>query len=525
MPNPSPLRRLAVLAALAATLATGSAAGREVPGFGVVAFPNSCKPAVAARLDRAVARLHAFDGPEDDFLAVAKADPACAIAWWGAAMSVRGNPLAGPPDEAASASGRAYLAKALAKEPGSAFERGLIDALSVYYRDPGPGGHRARTAAYEAEMERLAAAHSDDPEVQSFAGLAILEAVDLTDKSYARQLKAGAILEKVWATYPEHPGAPHYLIHAYDYAPLAARALPAARRYAGIASPSMHAQHMPSHIYSMLGMWAESIAANRDAARLGGHGAHAASAKLDAADPHGMDFIAYARLQLAQDREVAAALARAERSEERTIAAARYLLERGDWTGAAAMPVSQGSPLDQLTVRFVRALGAARAGRPPAEACQEVAALRALRPAIERREGAYWAGLVDVYGTAAEAWAARIEGKPEEALRLMLAAADLDDGREKHILLENKLLPIRELYGELLAELGRPAEALVAFEESLKSSLNRLRSYLGAARAARDLGQAEEARRRYGQVAALGRDADPGRPEIVEARSYPPQGR
>lgn len=488
-----------------------------VPGFGSLAFPSSCRADQQAPLETAVARLHAFDGPEDAFAAVAAADPGCAVAWWGAAMSVRGNPLAGEPGPDTLAAGRRYVEHAMAAVSPATTprERDLIESMQLYYRDPGPEGHRARTAAYEAAMRRLATAYPDDPEVASFTGLAILEAVDLTDRSYARQLAAAALLEPVWAANPEHPGAPHYLIHAYDYPPLASRGLPAARRYGEIAYGSVHAQHMPSHIYSMLGLWRDSIAANEDAAHLLCRAPQSAAA-LDGRDPHGLDFIAYARLQLGQDSEVGAALASAARSEERTIVAARFVLERGDWPGSASLALPpDASALDETTVRFVRALGAARDGHAEAAAA-ETARLLASRGRVEAERGGYWAGLVDVYSTAAEGWAAWAAGRGDEAIALIGQAAELDDAREKHILLENKLLPVRELLGEVLLAAARPEPALAAFEASLRSAPNRLRSFVGAARAARAAGRTEAARSWSTRAAALLTDADPGRPDLAD---------
>ena len=518
MSRPLPRIRTALLLALLASLPARAA---PVPGYGTVSFKTSCTPAAEAGFEVALARLHDFDGPGQAFRAVASADPHCAIAWWGAAMAVRGNPLAGAPDRAALEAGHAYVARALAAGPATPREAGLIAAIAVYFRDPGED-HAARTVAYEAAMRALADRFPDDPEVQSVFALSILEAVDLTDTTYARQREAGRILERVWAQHPDHPGAPHYLIHAYDYPPLAAAALPAARRYAAIAPASMHAQHMPSHIYSMLGLWQDSIAANRAAARLMAPDPHPATAWLDAADPHGMDFIAYAQLQLGQDDAVARTLAIAEPSVERTLVAARYRLERGDWPAAAAMPVGGLSAFEAVTVRFVRALGAARSGRPAA-ARDEVAALRALRPTMLHDEGAYWAGLVDVYADAAEAWADHAAGDDTAALSLMQQSAARDDAREKHIWLENKLLPMRELYGDLLLDLGRPADALTAFTTSFASAPNRFNGFLGAARAARELGRQDEAGQRYAEAAALVAQASPGRAGITEARQFPAQ--
>lgn len=511
------LSALSLAVVLSASFRPPGVQAAEIAGFGTVGFPTSCAAQVQQAFETAVARLHSFDGPTDAFVRIAQANPGCAIAWWGAAMSVRGNPLVGALDPAALKRGQTYMGRAKAAGPRTERERGFITALDTYYR-PYPGGHAERTRAYEAAMERLSRENPDDPEVSAFYGLAVLEAVDLTDKTYARQLKAGAVLEPVWARYPGHPGAPHYLIHAYDYAPLAARGLPAAQRYAGIASGSVHAQHMPAHIFSMLGLWRESIAANHAAAALiEPHAAHAGP-NGDAVEPHGMDFIAYARLQLAQDHEVAAALERAPASSERTIVQARFILERAAWSDAAALAPRRLAPLDKVTVRFVRALGAARSGQPAA-ARQEVNALRALREPVLRSEGEYWAGLVDVYAGAADAWRTWSEGRSDEARVAMEAAAALDDRREKHILLENRLVPMRELLGDLLLESGRPLEALAAYEASLTAAPNRFRSYLGAARAAHVLGRREEARRWAGKLLDLIDPAQSGRPrpEIAEA--------
>jgi hypothetical protein len=494
-------------------------------GFGTVSFPTLCAPSVAQPFETAVARLHSFDHHAvDAFTAITKTDRNCAMAWWGAAMSVRGNPLRGALDADALRKGGTFLRQAKAAQPKSERERAFIDALEIYYRDYRQGGHAARTQAYEAAMERLARAYPDDAEATAFYALAVLEAVNLTDKTYARQLKAAKILEDLWARYPDHPGAPHYLIHAYDYAPLAERGLAAARRYAAIAPASLHARHMPSHIFTMLGLWDESIAANESAAQLlapnAPNAAAPGSAALDVLNLHGFDFIAYARLQLAQDKRVADGLELLRRSHKSfSLVEARYALERGDWNAAANLKREAGWPVLDAVARFTRTLGLAHTGQVPA-AKAELRALRALRDPIRRGESEYWAGLVDVYARAADASIAFAEGRSAEARTLMRAAADLDDAREKHINLENKLVPMRELYGELLLEQGQSADALAAFEASLKSSPNRFRSYLGAARAAKLLGQADAARQWYSKLEQLTANAEPPRIEIAEARAF-----
>ena len=501
----------------------GARAG-EVAGFGTVSFPTSCAESVAKPFETAVAKLHSFIPAADEFAAIAKTDRNCAMAWWGAAMSARGNPLGGVLDTHALRKGSAFLRRAKAAQAKTERERAFIDALDVYYRDYGRSGHAARTQAYEAAMERVLRAYPDDPEAAAFYALAILEAVDLTDKTYARQLKAAQILEDLWARHPDHPGMPHYLIHAYDYAPLAERGLTVAKRCAAIAPASLHARHMPSHIFTMLGLWEESIAANESAAQLAPaispQAAAAGSAAIDVRNLHGFDFIAYAGLQLAQDKRVTEGLELLRRSRKSfSLVEARYALERGDWNAAATVKRESGWPLLNVFARFTRALGLARSGQA-AGAKIELKALRALREPIRRGESDYWAGLVDVYARAADAWIAQAEGRAGQARSLMREAAEFDDAREKHIYLENKLLPMRELYGELLLELGEPAEALAAFEASLKASPNRFRSYLGAARAAKALGRTDAARQWYLKLQDLTAKADTIRLEMAEARAF-----
>jgi len=524
--HPARAVSVAGLAALAiySALAHMTARAASIDGFGTVSFPTSCAPSAVTAFESAVAQLHSFVPVTDQFVAIAKADPHCAMAWWGAAMSARGNPLGGTLDADDLREGRAFLRRAKAAQAKTARERAFIDALDVYYRDYGRDGHPARMRAYEAAMERLSRAYPDDPEASAFYALAILEAVDLTDKTYARQLKAATILEDLWARYPEHPGIPHYIIHAYDYPALAERGLAAASRCARVASSSLHARHMPSHIFTMLGLWEESIAANEAAAQLLAASPQtdtAGPAAMDVLDLHGFDFMVYARLQLAQDRRVADALQVLRRSARPSVLAeARYALERGDWSAAAALPSESGWLVVDALRHFARTLGFARMGGQVAAARTEARALHALRGPIRRSESEYWAGLVDVYARAADAWIARAEGRTASAQSLMREAAQLDDAREKHIDLENKLVPMRELYGELLLELGQTAEALSTFERSLKASPNRFRSYLGAARSARALDRPDAARQWYSKLLELTTKADTIRPEMAEARAF-----
>ena len=510
-----------IMAAIPLPARAGHAHGTssEPATFGTIDFENPCIRSVQVEFRRAVTMLHSFAADAKQFVDVAKQDPSCAIAWWGAAMAARGNPLVGELDRDGLKAGQEYLAHAR-KLKTTPRERAYLDAMTIYYRQYPKGGQLARARAYETAMERLFSAYPDDAEAAAFYGLAIVEAVDLNSRNYDQQLKAGKVLEALLARHPDHPGGLHYLIHAYDFAPLAERGLPAARRYAAAAPASYHARHMPAHIFTMLGLWEELIRANRESNAVVDPDHADDGVGGDIAGMHAFDFIAYARLQLAQDRHVAAdieALRKTGRAV--TLMQARYVLERGDWRAAADMPPANDGGFDDVTARFARALGAARL-RDAERAKTELRALQALRAGIEQASGAYWAGFVDIYASAVDGWIAKAEGRPEDGLKAMSAAADLDDAREKSIAMENKLLQMPELLGEYLLEIGRPALAEAEFAKSLENAPNRFRSFLGGARAAVAAGDVSKARDYYGKLLKLTLNADSRSQEISEAWNY-----
>jgi hypothetical protein len=491
----------------------------EPAAFGTMHFENSCGRSVQAELRTAVAMLHSFAAEAKQFVDLAKRDPSCAIAWWGAAMAARGNPLAGELGRDELKTGQDYLAQAQPLKT-SPRERAYLDAMETYYREYPNGGQLARTRAYEIAMERVFRSYPDDAEAAAFYGLAIVEAVDLNSRNYDQQLKAGKVLEALLARHPDHPGGLHYLIHAYDFAPLAERGLLAARRYAAAAPASYHARHMPAHIFTMLGLWDESIRANRESNAVidPDHADDAIGG--DIAYMHAFDFIAYARLQLAQDRQVAADLAALRKAgRAATLMQVRYVLERGDWQAAADLAPAKDAGFDEVTARLARGLGAARLGEVNA-ARTELGALQGLRGAVEQASGAYWAGLVDIYARALEGWIAKADGRPDDGLKAISEAADLDDAREKSIEMENKILQMRELLGEYLLEIGRPVAAEAAFAKSLQNAPNRYRSFLGGARAAKAAGDVPKARGYYDKLLTLTLKADSRSQEIAEAREY-----
>jgi tetratricopeptide (TPR) repeat protein len=531
MKHTSVSTRFVVGMLLARVWASVGSAQERSEKLGTVHFPVSCSPVAQQQFERALAMLHSFFFPETvkAFTQVTQTDPTCAMGYWGLAMSTRPNPLI-PLDVATLKRGWDVVEKAQAAGPKTPRERDYIAAMEAYYRVPEQGPTPARAQAYEQAMEQVYLRYPEDTEAAIFYALALNEATDHADRTYARQRKAGAILEKVFAEQPNHPGVAHYIIHSYDFPPLASQGLIAARAYAGIAPSAPHALHMPSHVFSMLGYWQESIPADR--ASLAASRAYAAAnmqGAVTAGELHSMDFLAYAFLQTGQDTEAQRILEQRNAVQKfstrflpgDTAYAAipvRFTLERGRWAEAAALPpVTSQFPAAEALVYFGRALGAARSGDLPA-ARQAIQKLEVLRDTLAQAKNGYWADQVEIQRRAATAWVARTEGREDDAVALMRSAADLEDASEKHIAMENRLFPMRALLGELLLELHEPTLALQAFEASLRTNPARFRSFYGAAKAAEQAGNPTVARGYYEKLIALAAQADPGRPELVEAK-------
>ena len=465
-------------------------AGHGDHGLGTVHFETSCAAPAQAAFDRGLRYQHSFWYRESKtaFEAALKADPACAVAYWGIAQSLLANPF-NPTPPRNLAEGAAAIEAARRVGAKSVRERDLIDAIGLMYADAGSTTQRARASAYAAAMGEVARRYPDDDEVQIFYALALDMSAPPGDATYATQLKAAAILEPIWTRQPNHPGVAHYLIHTYDYPALASRGLEAARRYATIAEAAPHAQHMPSHIFTRVGAWRDSIAANTVAARL-------AEVGRDPDDAlHASDYLVYAHLQLGQDDEARRVLAGmpsvtgydpARNTGPFALAAspARLAVERGAWAEAARLPVrpTAWAYADALT-HFARALGAARSGHPE-DAAADLAALAALRQRLREARDDYWAGQVDIQWQAASAWTQYAGGAHDEALALMRAAADAEDATDKAVVTPGPLAPARELYAAMLFDRMRYAEALAAYESTLRREPNRFNALAGAARAA-----------------------------------------
>ena len=494
--------------------------------LGKVHFATTCNDVAQRRFDRAMRYQHSFWYTESKeiYEEAIKADDACAIAYWGIALSLLSNPHGAIPAPNL-APGLAAIEKARAIGAKSERERDYIDAMSVMYVDYDKIPQQVRIQSYLKKMEALAAKYPDDDEAQIFYAITLNAAASPADKTYANQLKGAAILEPIWQRQPQHPGVAHYLIHLYDYPAIAAKGLPAALRYSKIAPNAPHAQHMPSHIFTRVGYWKESIAANTasvEAAK--GHESERGE------QLHGEDYMVYAYLQLAQDdnaRKVIDAVAAMTPDADsfggafsRAAAPARYVLERGDWKGAAALEVKPNKfPHVMAISHFARALGAARSG-DIAAAQADAAKLVEIRDRLREAKNDYWATQVDIEAQTANAWILYADGKTDDALKAMAASADAEDRTEKAPVTPGPLVPARELYGFMLLDRGQAKEALAAFEATKAKEPNRFNGYAGAAQAAQALGDKATAKDNYEKLLALSADSNSDRPVLAAARTF-----
>ncbi len=534
------MRRLPVTCILAILICPAAAqehdhAATSVEKLGTVHFQTSCAAAVQPAFDRAVALLHSFDFGRaiDGFDTTRNADASCAMADWGIALSRWGNPFAAGVKPATQAQlGREAIARATATPAKTDRERQYIDAAAKLYADYEHVPQDARLRAYRDAMAAVAARYPQDDEAAIFYALSMAFAADPADKTYASQRKGGAMLEKLFARHPDHPGLAHYIIHTYDLPPLADHALEAARRYAKIAPSAPHALHMPSHTFTRVGYWQESIDTNIASA------AAAKRAGVTSEELHAIDYETYAYLQTGQDRAAGRLVDALPEMTRRfnpadngaaappsaaffAIAAipARYALERGAWADAVKLePQPSPFPYTEGMTYFARALGAAHL-RQTAPIREAIDALRQIRSRLTETGEGYWAEQVEIQRRIASAWLALVDGRKDEALAEMRAAAGREDATEKNAVTPGPLAPARELLGEMLLEGKDPAPALKEFEATLRKEPNRFRALAGAATAATAMGDRATARKHYAQLLKIcARDDRPGRPELIEAR-------
>ena len=493
--------------------------------LGKVSFPTSCDPKVQAQFERGVAMLHSFWYSAGDkmFRDVLTQDPSCAIATWGIAALLMSNPLAGlgsSPKGAAQAQAAIEQGRKIGAKTQR--ERDYIEAVAAYYEDWTNRYENDRQKSRAKAYEALAARYPDDDEAQIFFALYLAGTQSQAEQTYATYLKAASILEKQFTKYPDHPGVAHYLIHSYDAPSIAQKGLPAARRYASIAPAAPHALHMPSHIFTRVGAWADSAATNQRSAETAKKG----NDKDE--QMHALEYMVYAHLQLARDNDARLVMEEAAQvsgfirnAGPYAFAAipARYAIERGDWSGAMKLrPIANDFHYTEALTHFARALGAARSG-DSASAETEVGHLARLRDALKTAKNEYWVTEVEISRLAASAWTALALGKKDEAVKLMRSAADTEDKNEKHIVTPGRIVPARELLGQMLLDLKRPAEALKEFEASQIREPNRFHGFAGAAQAAAQSGNSVKAKQHYTRLIELVGKGGP-RPELDQAKTF-----
>ncbi|MEB2781435.1 hypothetical protein U3A58_13625 [Algoriphagus sp. C2-6-M1] len=505
--------------------------------FGEVSFALSCNVDIRQTFDLAISLLHSFEYEEAEkaFVKVIDADPECAMAYWGVAMSnFHALWLQSGTDYLEKGAKVLKIASSTAKEER---EKAYINALAGFYKNWETLSHKERLQKYEQEMYKVYQEYSEDKEAAIFYALALLATADPADRSYRVQRKSGAILESIYPNQPNHPGIAHYIIHNYDYVELAELALPTARMYAQIAPASAHAQHMPSHIFTRLGLWDESISSNIESTKsaLCYSESIAPDAHWDE-ELHGMDYLVYAYLQIGDNQQAIAQYEYLKTIRKvfpvnfkvaYTAAAipARIALENKNWEAAANLekPILtldwNMMPWQESIVYFARAMGAVRQGDVPT-AQKELANLLANREQLIQADDAYKANQVHIQIKIIEAWIALANENQSTAIALMREAAEMEYSTNKHPVTPGEVLPAGELLGDLLMATNQPAEALKAYEYDLKQHPNRLNGIYGAASAADKTGIKKLATKYFRQLVELTKNANVDRPEVVEAKEY-----
>ncbi len=532
------LRLLLLCALTAAAQEDHSQHQHGVAGLGTVDFPVSCSATAQQLMSRAVALLHSFGYEEARivFNDAALADPTCAMAYWGVARTWY-HPIWAPPSPDELKQGAAALDRAVNAKTDR--ERDYIQALGVFYKDWPAVDHTSRAKNYERALAAVCERNPGDDEAAIFHALQLVAIgyLDPSDKTYAWQRKGSEILNQVLVRHPNHPGVAHYIIHSVDYPSLAELGLAAARAYATIAPDAPHALHMPSHIFTRLGLWDDSIASNTasmnsaisQAQRL--HGGGGSADQL-----HAMDYLVYAYLQKAKDasaRKVLAQMAEITKLDENQFAAAyalaaspaRWALERHDWKSASALEIKPAwFPWNRFRnaealIHYARAIGSARAGDVVSarRSSGEIAAIRSAMPATRDYD---WSGSIGAHWEAATALIAMAEGKKDEGFRLLRQAANHEDAVDKSPVTPGALLPVREMLADLLLENGSAPEALKEYEAVLKTAPRRLNATAGAAKAADKAGDKTKARAYAMQLRDIASKAETSRPELEWARVY-----
>lgn len=506
--------------------------------FGTVGFETSCPREVKKEFDLAIALLHSFeyDEAEKVFAKIIDSAPECAMAYWGVAMC-NYHPLWDPPGQPELEKGSKAIAIAQSLPQKSKKESAYIEAIALFYKDWNKTDHRTRSTRYEKAMEKIYKEFSGDKELALFYVLSLTATADPADKTFINQRKAGSVLNALYPREPNHPGAVHYIIHAYDSPELAELALPAARKYASVAPSSAHALHMPSHIFTRLGLWAECI--NSNLASVASAQCYAQAAGIKGhwdEELHGLDYLVYAYLQTGEND-----LAKKQWDYLKSIdevhpanfkvayafasIPSRYVLENKSWEEAASLEVPAANfswkdfPWQKGIIHFARLLGSVHSNKP-ASARTELKYLHTIYDELVGQKDMYKANQVQIQIKSSEAWILFKERKNKEALKLMYTAADLEDKTEKHPVTPGQVIPARELLGDMLLQMNKPGEALAAYESALKKQPNRFNGLYGAGLAAERSGNLKKANHYYQLLTGIANSTGSGRPELEAARSF-----
>ena len=506
--------------------------------FGSVNFEMTCNERSKNDFNLAIALLHSFEYDESEkvFAKIIDEDPSCAMAYWGVAMC-NFHPLWTPPTEAELKKGSKAIEIAEAIPGKSKRESGYINAIAVFYKDWDKTDHRTRCIHYEKAMEKLHNTYTSDKEASVFYALALDASAAPTDKTYFNQKKAGSILSALYPTEPNHPGIIHYIIHTYDYPELASLALPSARKYAQVAPSSAHALHMPSHIFTRLGLWDECIRSN--IASIASAKCYAEQANIKGhwdEELHGMDYLVYAYLQKAENDLAEKQLKYLGSVREvypvnfkvaYAFAAipSRVYLENKNWSEAAMVPLYPGDfpwakfPWQESIIHFTRLLGAVHLGNIDL-AGSELAKLGQLHDTLENQKDSYKSKQVEIQIKTGEAWIHFISGRKEAGLNEMKLAANMEDSTEKHPVTPGEVLPARELLGDMLFADQQYKTALLSYEAVLQKSPNRFNSLFGAGRAAEKMGDTKTAGLYYKQLLTQVDTTNSNRPELTTTRTF-----
>ena len=507
--------------------------------FGSVEFETSCSGKVKKDFNLAIAMLHSFeyDEAEKVFAKIIYEEPECAMAYWGVAMCNYHQVWPSPPSQAELEKGNKAISIGQSLTQKSKRETDYINAIALFYKDWNKVDHHTRSLNFEKAMEKIYKEYPDDKEAAIFYALSLDRAADPADKSYSNQRKAGAILTTLYPNEPNHPGIVHYIIHTYDYPELAALALPAARKYASIAPSSAHALHMPSHIFTRLGLWDECI--NSNLASTSSARCYAESAGIKGhwdEELHGMDYLVYAYLQKGENN-----LAKEQCDYLKTInevypvdfkeayafaaIPARYVLENKIWKEAASLkthPVNfpwENFPWQKAIIHFTRLLGSVHIGHLDS-AIAELKNLNTIYDTLTEQKDLYKANQVQIQIKTSEAWILFKEGKTSEALKLMNLAADMEDKTEKSPVTPGEVIPARELLGDMLLQMNKAEKALEAYEADLKKHPNRFNGLYCAGLAAQRSNNFEEANIYYQQLTSIANSTNSNRPELETARLF-----